>query len=132
MLSENSSVQGFTLIEMLVTVVIIGIFAMMTLPAYQDSLRSGRRGDAKAELMRLAQAEAKWRMSHVTYANATELGGLPATTDYTFAVATNTASNFVISAVPTSTRGQNKDVCGELTINQDSVLVSKLSLCSKP
>lgn len=133
MLYMNSySVRGFSLLEMLVTITIIGIFAVLTLPTYQDSLRTGRRGEAKAELMRLAQAEAKWRLTHKGYASFEELGGAAESRDYIFAVADNTANTFAITATPTGIRGQNLDICGRLTINQEAVMTSNRSACSKP
>ncbi len=124
--------KGFTLIEILITLVIIGILSAITLPNYRDAVLKSRRSEAKAELLSLAQRQAKWRATHQNYAQLEELGGGPKLIDYTFAVTENTASTFSISATPTSTRGQNLDSCGVLMINQNTVLTSNQRTCPTP
>jgi type IV pilus assembly protein PilE len=47
--------QGFTLIEMMIVVALMGILAAIAYPSYQDSVRKTRRADAKAVLAELAQ-----------------------------------------------------------------------------
>ncbi len=47
--------QGFSLIELLVVVAMVGILAAVAYPSYQAQIQSGRRSEAQAELMRLAQ-----------------------------------------------------------------------------
>jgi type IV pilus assembly protein PilE len=130
---NNRHVLGFSLIEILITVVIIGILAAISLPSYQSSIAAGRRGEAKAELLRLAQAEAKWRVGHTAYGDLKDLGSTITNENYTFDVLGHTATAFLITAMPTSTNGQNQDVCGTLTIREDAVIRSGNStLCPKP
>lgn len=44
-------VDGFTLIEMLIAVAIVGILAAIAYPSYMDSVRKSNRAEAKTELM---------------------------------------------------------------------------------
>lgn len=48
--------SGITLVELMITVGIVGILAAIAYPSYQAQVRRGDRTDAKAELMEAAQA----------------------------------------------------------------------------
>ncbi|MFI3186333.1 MAG: prepilin-type N-terminal cleavage/methylation domain-containing protein, partial [Methylococcaceae bacterium] len=52
----KQSQAGFTLIELMVTVAIVGILAAIAYPSYQDSVRKSRRADASGALLGLANA----------------------------------------------------------------------------
>jgi type IV pilus assembly protein PilE len=60
-------VAGFTLIEVIIVVVIVGFLMMVALPAYQESMRKGRRADAKAALMTAANREESFMLDRGTY-----------------------------------------------------------------
>jgi len=47
---------AFTLIELMVTVAIVGILASIAYPSYQDSVRKSRRADVKGVVLGLANA----------------------------------------------------------------------------
>lgn len=121
--------QGFTLTELVVTVGIIGILAAIALPSYQDSIRKGRRGDAKAELSRLAQAEEKWRVTHTAYGDDTKIT-LTNSSYYNFAITSSTATAFTITATPQG--DQANDVCAILSINNTAVISSSAASCPTP
>jgi type IV pilus assembly protein PilE len=66
---------GFTLIELIIVIVIVSILASVALPAYQDSLRKGRRTDAKVGLMDAANRQERFMLDRSTYtADMTNLG----------------------------------------------------------
>lgn len=66
---------GFTLIEVLIVVVIVGILMAVALPAYQGTLQKGRRSDAKSALMDVANRQEQHMLDRNTYTlDMTELG----------------------------------------------------------
>ncbi|HEX4376344.1 MAG TPA: type IV pilin protein [Steroidobacteraceae bacterium] len=68
-------IAGFTLIELMVTVAIIGILAAIALPLYQAQVRKGRRTDARTAVLDLAGREERVYSSTNSYtADMTQLG----------------------------------------------------------
>lgn len=59
--------RGFTLIELMIAVVIVGILAMVALPSFMDSIRKSRRSEAFNGLAAIQQAQERWRSNHSSY-----------------------------------------------------------------
>jgi type IV pilus assembly protein PilE len=53
---KTASNKGFTLIEVMIVVAIVGILAAVAYPSYQDHVRKSRRAEAQSALMGLAAA----------------------------------------------------------------------------
>ncbi len=61
---------GFTLIEMMVTVIIVAILATIAIPSYQKQVLKSRRTDAKTALLDLAAREERYYSTHNSYTSA--------------------------------------------------------------
>lgn len=115
--------SGFTLIELMITVVIIGILTAIAFPSYQAHLLKGRRASAQAHLMDIAQRQQQYLLDARAY--ATDLPTLNMTTPadvspyYRIAVSSpgGTPPTFVITANPTGIQASD----GALSIDNTGV-----------
>lgn len=104
----NKKSTGFTLIELMIVVVVVGILASIALPAYQDSVRRSRRADVLTKLLNIQLEEEKWRANNIKYAVTSASVGSPTSTYYDFAI-TAATNSYTITATPKSSSGQSKD-----------------------
>jgi type IV pilus assembly protein PilE len=66
----NNKQSGFTLIEMIIAVAIVGIIAAIALPSYQATVRKSNRAEAKTELMDVAQRLQRCYTLYASFNNA--------------------------------------------------------------
>lgn len=66
--------SGFTLIEVMIVVVIVGVLLGVALPGYQNSMEKGRRTDAKSALLDAANRQEQFMLDRGTY--TTSVGDL--------------------------------------------------------
>ena len=78
---NNTGQLGFTLIELMIVVAIIGILAAVAYPSYQDYLRRGNRSAAQSFMMEVSQRQQQQLMSNRTYAQSLATLGLTLPTD---------------------------------------------------
>ena len=101
--------RGFTLIELMIAVAVLGILAAIAFPAYQSQVRKGNRAAAQGAMMDIANKQQFYLSSQRQYAAAlSDLAGysLPAEVSrhYTVTLAADnsaTPPTFTITATPT-------------------------------
>jgi len=107
--------KGFTLIELMIVVAIIGILASIAYPSYQDYVLRAKRGDAKVVILSVQLAQEKWRANNTTYGTTANIGITASPDDfYTVAISSNTGANYTITATPKSPHADAS--CGNLVL----------------
>jgi len=114
--------NGFTLIELMIAVALVGILAAIGYPSYQEHVRTAKRAECAGALVGFAGAMERYFTKNNTYAGASAAtvyntqcpvdGG---TATYALSVQASTASTFTVQAVRTG--AQASDKCGTLTLS---------------
>src|SRR5687767_6966046 len=134
--------RGFTLIELMITVVVVGILAAIAYPSYDAYLKRNRRAEAQQLLAGIANRESQYLLDSRMYTDVIGATGLNANTErwtctpsgaptscsnasYTVTVAVNNAATPpTFTATATAVGKQVSD--GNLTINQAGAKVRQV------
>ncbi|MDP2034218.1 MAG: type IV pilin protein [Polaromonas sp.] len=120
--------SGFTLIEVMIVVAIIGVLSAIGFPAYTDYIMRGNRSEATAALLEARQFMERYYGANNRYSTAadgnpalpTRLQTIPAggPTRYTLSVAA-TVNSYTLTATPSGSMATDK--CGSLTLTNTGV-----------
>ena len=122
--------RGFTLIEILIVVAIIGLLVGIALPAYQGSVLRSGRAEAKNELLQVASDQERFFSSNNTYStDPIPLDGAVDTTRVTqnslYSIAVAACAGGAITncfvATATAQNTQTDDDCTTLTFSSTGV-----------
>ena len=124
---------AFTLIELMMTVVIVSLLAGIAYPSYQEIVMKSRRADAKGALIGLENAMERHFTESNTYLGAGTVGGNTGAPTVFFAtsptqgrvvyyqltISEATSTSYSLAATPTGLQASDK--CGALTLTSVGV-----------
>lgn len=119
--------RGFTLLELMITLVVVAVLSSVAYPSYRDYLVKARRAEGKAALLDAAQALERHFTNYNTYPSSLSAAGVKAYSgdsaskaSYTIAIAAcsggTLASCYELTATPSAIHTDPK--CGNLSIDQ--------------
>ena len=115
--------QGFTLIEVVVVVAIVGILSAIAYPSYTEYIARGHRAEARANLLQAAQWMERAATANGTYPTASSAASAIAALEaqlkmdrYGIKVDSANGSSYTLTATPKG--AQVGDKCGNYTLNQ--------------
>ncbi|TSA49361.1 MAG: prepilin-type N-terminal cleavage/methylation domain-containing protein [Nitrosomonadales bacterium] len=129
---KPNRIGGFTLIELMIAVVIVGILAAVALPSYREYIKKGARAAAQTELLQMAAVQEKIYLNSNAYTpnvttayNGTSTGGLGITSGtttnskYTITLTTATAPSQTYTLTATPVAGTTQAGDGNITISEN-------------
>ncbi|WP_019025461.1 MULTISPECIES: type IV pilin protein [unclassified Thioalkalivibrio] len=111
---------GFTLIEVMIVVAVIGLLAAIAYPSYQNHVLKAQRSDAHEALLRIQMEQGRHRLNNPQYAEGlTELGyssDVIDSTDGHYRVHIESASGSRFTVVATPQDRQTRDACTSISL----------------
>jgi type IV pilus assembly protein PilE len=124
--------RGFTLIELMIVVAVVGVLALIAYPSFQETLRKSRRADAMAGLQRLQQLQERFRGNAPAYASA--FASMPGSATesperhYALSIDAAASSSYAMSATAKNDSPQFADTkCRRLTVTMNNGAIGTTS-----
>jgi len=117
---QRPNQYGFSLIEMMIVVAIIGLLASIAVPGYQDYVRSGNAAEAPANLANCRVQAEQFFQDNFTYVGFVCVPSDAQNFDYS--VDNQSATTYTLKAAGRASRNMGNF---EFTVNQDNAKTSK-------
>lgn len=110
--------RGFTLIEIMIVIAIIGIVLTISIPSYNEYVKKGRRAEVVSLLSEQAQSLERFYTKNNVYTGIT---GLSAGNDFYTLTPTITDQTFLLTVARKTGTAMATDKCGDFTLTNTGV-----------
>jgi len=118
--------NGFTLIELMITVAIIGILSAIAYPSYTQYIVRSNRSAAEGFMLTVAGKQEQYILDARMYATSMTVLGITSvpsevSQNYTVTVSANNAAtppSYTVTATPTGSQATRDTKCASLTLDQ--------------
>ncbi len=117
----SARARGFTLIELVIAMGIVAILTAIAYPSYLQYTQRGNRTDATRNMMLLAQALERCYSQSFSYLGCPNVPASTTTQFYTITLATGSASEFTLTAVPHGPPQSEDTACQKFTMSSGGV-----------
>lgn len=121
---------GFTVVELLIVIVIIGILAVVASSLYRNYVFKGRRGDGISAILSLQLLEENYRSNNTNYGSIAQIGGSAASPQgyYALTVSNVGSSSYTITATAQGNQANDSEggtACTTLTLTANNGTVTQ-------
>lgn len=122
--------KGFTLIELMITVVIVGILSVVAISSYSSYITKSNRSSARIQLLQVGQFIQRFYVANDNYAASRDgtplLNSIPDSFKkapssgvplYSLSLSNVTETDFTINMIPIVGNKMERDECGSFSIN---------------
>jgi type IV pilus assembly protein PilE len=120
--TRRSFQSGFSLLEILFSLSVLGILSSVAYPAFSSTLAAARRSDALVALMTVQAAQERFRANHDSYAELSQLGLGSTSAAGHYGIVVESASTTGYSVRAAAVGAQRRDTaCRQLRLTMDGL-----------
>lgn len=122
---------GFTLIEIMISIAIVSILAVIAIYLYSDQVRRARRSDGTSTLAAMSNAQERYRLSNSSYGSLSQVwGGVTSTSEgyYTLSISGTSSTGYTLTATAVGDQAndsQDGTACNVLQLSVSAGTITK-------